>query len=203
MPIRNHRTTGGRDKEHTSDKRRKRQRPVAGDTHVAWTVAGPAFAVHVVCGPKGVRSVSFLKESRATSKSNPDAERQRRKFLRDHPWAGQLLTELGRYLNGEKASFAGIPLDLGESESFQAKVWRACAKITYGQTVTYAELAARTGRPNAARAVGQAMARNRLPILIPCHRVLRKDGRLGGFSAPGGTSLKRHLLAMEARAARG
>lgn len=100
--------------------------------------------------------------------------------------------------------FAGQPVrfrarvDLSEGTPFQQQVLRACAKIPYGQTVTYGTLAQRVGRPRAARAIGNAMARNPVPILIPCHRVVPRNGGLGGFSAEQGTALKQWLLAMEA-----
>ena len=67
-----------------------------------------------------------------------------------------------------------------------------------GETVSYAELAGRAGSPNAARAVGGVMAGNRVPLLVPCHRVVGAGGRLGGFSAPTGVELKKRLLALEA-----
>jgi methylated-DNA-[protein]-cysteine S-methyltransferase len=76
-------------------------------------------------------------------------------------------------------------------------VLEACRGIPYGRTTTYAELAAKAGNPRAARAAGSAMSHNPIPIIIPCHRVLHTGGGLGGFSAPGGLSLKERLLAME------
>ena len=72
-----------------------------------------------------------------------------------------------------------------------------CRKIPYGKTLSYGQLAAKAGRPGAARAVGNHMAGNRTPIIVPCHRVLPSGGGLGGFSAAGGVALKRRLLEME------
>lgn len=87
-------------------------------------------------------------------------------------------------------------LDWGGASEFNRKVWRACARIGFGQTVTYGELAAAVSRPEAARAVGGAMRCNPLPLLVPCHRVLASGrNRLGGFS--GGLALKAWLLAHE------
>jgi len=77
------------------------------------------------------------------------------------------------------------------------KVLRACRNIPHGQTATYGALAARVGSPAAARAVGGAMAANPIPLIIPCHRVLRADGGLGGFSTTGGTATKQRLLQHE------
>jgi methylated-DNA-[protein]-cysteine S-methyltransferase len=88
-------------------------------------------------------------------------------------------------------------LDLTELTDFQRRVSLACRQIAWGNTCTYGELATRIGSPRAARAVGSVMARNRLPIVIPCHRVLGTAGRLGGYSAPGGLDTKRRLLQLE------
>ena len=89
------------------------------------------------------------------------------------------------------------PLNLDGISPFARKVLGACRKIAYGRTATYGQLAARIGSAGAARAVGRVMARNPVPLLIPCHRVLRADGGLGGFSAPGGTLAKRRMLDQE------
>ena len=80
---------------------------------------------------------------------------------------------------------------------FARRVLAACRRIPYGQTLSYAELAAAAGSPGAARAVGSVMAQNRLPLLIPCHRVVGSRGKLGGFSAPGGLETKVRLLELE------
>ena len=80
---------------------------------------------------------------------------------------------------------------------FDRAVYRAARAIGPGETATYGELADRIGSPGQAREVGGAMARNRFPLIVPCHRVVAAGGRLGGFSAPGGPALKRRLLAIE------
>jgi len=74
------------------------------------------------------------------------------------------------------------------------QVLQACRNISFGQTRTYSDLAKQVGSPNAARAVGGVMAHNPIPLIIPCHRVLRTDGGLGGFSAPGGIAIKQKML---------
>jgi methylated-DNA-[protein]-cysteine S-methyltransferase len=78
---------------------------------------------------------------------------------------------------------------------FQRRVWAACAQVPYGATATYAELARIVGSPQGARAVGQALGANPLPVLVPCHRILASDGTLGGYG--GGLPMKRGLLALE------
>ncbi|PVV84097.1 hypothetical protein DD509_05190 [Dehalogenimonas alkenigignens] len=86
-------------------------------------------------------------------------------------------------------------LDLTGATEFQQQVYRAACGIPFGETKSYGELAAAIGKPGAARAVGQALGANPLPILIPCHRVVAADGGLGGFS--GGVETKQQLLEME------
>ena len=85
----------------------------------------------------------------------------------------------------------------GECTPFQRKVYEAILKIPRGQVRTYAQVARRVGRPKAARAVGQALKRNRWAPRIPCHRVVASGGKLGGYSARGGRAAKRRLLRRE------
>ena len=84
-----------------------------------------------------------------------------------------------------------------QGTKFQIKVWSELKKIPAGKTKTYKEIAIMTGHPKAARAVANACKRNPYPINIPCHRVIRSDGSLGGYSAPGGISKKKQLLKFE------
>jgi methylated-DNA-[protein]-cysteine S-methyltransferase len=98
-----------------------------------------------------------------------------------------------RYFRGEPVSWQGNPIpDYGD---FYSKVWKELVKVPFGKTISYGELAARAGSPRAARAVGSAMANNPIPILVPCHRVITSDGKLGGFG--GGLDMKRWLLRHE------
>ena len=93
--------------------------------------------------------------------------------------------------------FRDIPLDLSHLSPFQKRVVERCRRITQGRTRTYGELAALAGSSGAARAVGNVMANNRFPIIVPCHRVVGSAGSLGGFSAPQGTRLKLAMLRSE------
>lgn len=102
--------------------------------------------------------------------------------------------QLGEYLEGHRRRFE-VPVDLSACPAFQRRVLEACAAIDYAVVTTYAELARRVGHPGAARAVGTALARNPVPILVPCHRVLRRDGGLGGYLA--GLEWKQRLLRLE------
>lgn len=121
-------------------------------------------------------------------------------------WAGvsetpvsitQVIADLKRYLTGEKLPFSAIALDLSDVGPFHRRVYEAARTIGWGETTSYRELANRAGSPGAARAVGQALSQNPIAIIVPCHRILGSDGRLGGFSAHGGVHAKQHLLALE------
>ena len=113
----------------------------------------------------------------------------------DEPSVSPLVTqELTEYFAGTRQKFT-VPLDLGGVTDFRAAVLRELADVPYGKTTTYAELARAVGNPKAVRAVGSACATNPLPLFIPCHRVLRSDGQLGGYR--GGVEAKRFLLRME------
>lgn len=112
----------------------------------------------------------------------------------------ELAEQFEAFLAGRLSDF-DIPLDWADASTFERDVWQVCRQIPFGKTVSYKTLAERIGRPGGARAVGMAMANNRTPLLVPCHRVVRADGGLGGFSGPGGIDQKRALLAFEARAA--
>lgn len=104
---------------------------------------------------------------------------------------------LQRYFAGERVEFSPVPLDLAGCTPFQNAVYGVVAAIPYGAVRTYGEVARLLGSPTAARGVGSAMAANRLPIIIPCHRVVGAAGALTGYSAPGGVASKKWLLTME------
>ncbi len=114
-------------------------------------------------------------------------------------WNAPLLRRLQAFASGVSDDFRDVQLEPSRPSEFRRRVTRRCRRIPYGQTLTYGELAAAAGSPGAARAVGNCMAANRFPLIVPCHRVVAADGHIGHFSAPGGTGMKRRLLAMEAR----
>lgn len=103
-------------------------------------------------------------------------------------------TQLTEYFAAERQEFT-VPLDLPAAQRFRARAHRGLLDIAYGQTESYSALAARLGNPRAVRAVGSACATNPLPIIVPCHRVLRNDGSLGGYA--GGLEMKQYLLELE------
>lgn len=103
---------------------------------------------------------------------------------------------LESYFEGERTAL-DLPLDLEGFTPFQQAVYRVVAAIPYGTVLSYLEVAGACGSPRGARAIGGAMARNRLPIIVPCHRVVGASGVMTGFTAPGGIDSKRELLLME------
>lgn len=105
--------------------------------------------------------------------------------------------EVKRYMAGEKTEFDKIVLDLAGVGEFHRQLYEALRRVGWGKVTTYGELARQVDAPGAARAVGQAMGRNPIPIIIPCHRVLASGGKVGGFSAFGGGATKQRLLALE------
>ncbi len=113
-------------------------------------------------------------------------------------WCPPLLQKLHEYFAAKPVNFTDMPVGLPGLSGFAKRVLTACRAIPYGQVTTYSELARRVGKPQAARAVGSTLARNPLPLIIPCHRVIRSDSSLGGFSALGGLRLKASLLQLEA-----
>lgn len=110
-----------------------------------------------------------------------------------HPILRQAATELQEYLDGERTSFS-VPFSFGGT-GFQNEVWKQIARIPFGETITYSELARRAGAPDAVRAAGTATGRNPISIIVPCHRVVAKNGGLGGYA--GGLDRKKHLLQIE------
>jgi len=108
-----------------------------------------------------------------------------------------LIQRFRSYFSGHRTTFPD-ELDLSQATAFQRQVWEITRLIPYGDTRSYSWVAEQIGKPGAARAVGQALARNLLPIIVPCHRVVASDGKLGGYS--GGVEMKRYLLRLEASA---
>ncbi|MBB3145881.1 methylated-DNA-[protein]-cysteine S-methyltransferase [Phyllobacterium trifolii] len=110
----------------------------------------------------------------------------------------QAVAAAKRYFEGEEIDFFDFKLDLGEQDGFFEQIYAAARELGWGHTTTYGALAKQLGAgPEAARDVGQAMAKNPVPLIIPCHRVLAAGGKVGGFSAPGGSVAKARMLELE------
>jgi O-6-methylguanine DNA methyltransferase len=100
----------------------------------------------------------------------------------------------GSYIDFKKSKFA---LNWEELTDFSKKVLKVCNRIPLGQTITYSQLAKQAGFPKATRAAGSVLAKNQLPLIVPCHRVVRADGKIGKFSAAGGSKTKKKMLEYE------
>lgn len=116
------------------------------------------------------------------------------------PLFQDLVEQLRTYFSGREVTFPD-ELDLSGATTFQRRVWEKTRLIPYGETRSYAWVAKQVKQPGAARAVGQALSRNPLPIIIPCHRVVAADGKLGGYT--GGLEIKKCLLRLETSARNG
>jgi methylated-DNA-[protein]-cysteine S-methyltransferase len=116
----------------------------------------------------------------------------------ERDWHPELRRALEKYSQGRLVDLRPFQVELGASTPFRKRVLEAARRIPYGKTSTYGDLAARSGKPRAARAVGSAMATNPIAILVPCHRVVASGGAIGGYSCRTGVELKQRLLELEA-----
>ena len=152
-------------------------------------------------GPCGVawseRGLTRLQLPEADRQATEKRLRTGRTPAEPPPNIRDAIAQIQDYFAGREVDFSAIILDLKDTDPFRREIYRLARQIGWGQTATYGDLARLAGSPEAARDVGQAMGRNRIPLVIPCHRVLAAGNRIGGFSAPGGTLTKRYLLALE------
>ena len=165
-----------------------------GRTRVHAVVSTALGWVAVLATSRGIRYITLPKPTRAAALERlldeaGDIGREDPAALRE------VLERLQAYYAGAAVSFDDVPLDLDDFPPFYRAVWERARALPRGHTITYGELAMEVGRPAAARAVGQAMAHNPVPPIVPCHRVVARGGRLGGYG--GGLALKARLLAME------
>lgn len=151
-------------------------------------IVGPLI---IVCSDKGIRMIKQFQ-----------TVKQAQRFADDMPWQrdiaaiAPIASQLSDYFDGSLTDWS-VSLDL-QGTDMQQKVWHELWKVPYGQTISYTELAARSGYPKAMRAVGSACGKNPVPIIVPCHRIVAKDGGLGGFAW--GLPVKQRLLALESNA---
>jgi len=158
-------------------------------------VMTPAGMIGLSLSEKGITGIELPRRGKGSCRRAAGVRSVRRESG-PSPVGNRAAMQLRRYFAGERVTFH-LPLDLPQTTDFQQAVWKETAKIPYGETRSYAWIARRIGRPRAARAVGQALGANPVPVIIPCHRVISSAGTLGGFS--GGLSMKRYLLGVEAR----
>ncbi len=159
---------------------------------MAYTVFKTAAGwVGILGSAKGIKRITLPQTSREKAVAelgNSDGEKPAQNALAD------IQQRFISYFNGQNVEFPD-KLDLSDATPFQRTVWTTARQIPYGETRSYGWVAQKTGKPGAARAVGQALGSNPLPVIVPCHRVISSDGGLGGFS--GGLAMKRKLLALE------
>ncbi len=156
----------------------------------------PVGEVHLAATESGVCRVAWRVMDAKIFEGSLRHDFPDRALRRDPDALSGAETELNEYFAGERLEF-DVRLDLRRASDFELEVLSETQRIPFGSTVSYGELAGRIGRPGAARAVGNALRHNPVPILVPCHRVVRADGGLGGYGGPSGTPAKERLLALE------
>jgi methylated-DNA-[protein]-cysteine S-methyltransferase len=159
----------------------------------------PVGRLLLAATPRGLVRITFPIETPETVLEQL-AESVSPRILESPAKLDEVRRELDRYFEGELHDF-DVPLDWQLTRGFYRKVLRATARIPYGQTRSYSEMAKRAGSPRAVRATGTALGSNPLPIVVPCHRVLRSGGALGGYG--GGLDVKQALLELEGALAEG
>ncbi|MGN6378506.1 MAG: methylated-DNA--[protein]-cysteine S-methyltransferase [Gaiellales bacterium] len=156
-------------------------------------VDAPFGKLLVASTPTGLVRVAFARESH-DGVLQELSDRLSPRVLEAPSRLDEVRRELDDYFHGDRQRFE-VPIDWSLSRGFLRDARQACYAIPYGHVVTYSELAEAAGSPRAVRAAGNAMARNPIPIVVPCHRVVRTGGGLGGYG--GGLDVKRWLLALE------
>jgi methylated-DNA-[protein]-cysteine S-methyltransferase len=154
-----------------------------------------------VCGlawsERGVNRVVFPESSEAATRARLTRRDRDLPEATPPPAISAAIAAITALLETGRADLSAIALDMDGVDAEERAILEAARTVPPGSTITYGELAARIGQPRATREVGQAMARNRFPIVVPCHRVLAAGGGFGGFSAPGGLESKARLLTIE------
>jgi methylated-DNA-[protein]-cysteine S-methyltransferase len=151
---------------------------------IAWGARG-VVAVQLPEASESATVARLLRAHAGASRQHPEPDQRR------------IIDDIVALLAGQPRDLRHIRLDLRHVPPFHQRVFEVVRNIPPGRTRSYGEVAALCGERHAARAVGQAMARNPYPIIVPCHRVLAAGGKSGGFSAPGGVTTKLRLLAIE------
>jgi len=162
-----------------------------GTCGIAWRDGSDAAALLAVTSFQLPEDSAELTEARIARISGAETRSE------PPPRITAIISRVRQHLHGDVQDFRDITVDLAGVAPFVRKVCEAARQIPAGKTVTYAELAATLGQPEAVRAVARALGKNPIPLIIPCHRVVAAHGKPGGFSAPGGRVTKAKLLAIE------
>jgi O-6-methylguanine DNA methyltransferase len=150
-----------------------------------------AGKVYVLCTEHGLREVRLGRSGAPTGR---EARERGVHYVRRPRWTAAAVRALERFIDGA-AIPSDLALDLSEGTAFQRRVWDATRAVPWGEVVSYSEVAKRAGYPRAVRAVGNALGKNPVPIVVPCHRVVHFAGSIGGFTS--GLDWKRYLLSLE------
>ena len=164
--------------------------------HVFDTTIGPCG---VAWNARGLTAVQLPEKDRAATERRLAAKAASAGAAEPPPWVAAVIADIKRYLAGEPVDFSAVAVDLDALDPFRQRLYETMRSLAWGETTTYGELARQLGSTDweGARDVGEAMGRNPVPVVIPCHRVLAAGGKLGGFSAHGGAKTKAKLLALE------
>jgi methylated-DNA-[protein]-cysteine S-methyltransferase len=164
--------------------------------HIFDTAIGPCG---VAWNARGLTGVQLPEKDRATTERRLAAKAGSAGTAEPPPSVATIVADIQRYLAGEQVDFSAVAVDLDALDPYRQKLYGAMRSLAWGHTTTYGELAKQLGATDweGARDVGEAMGRNPVPVVIPCHRVLAAGGKLGGFSAHGGAKTKAKLLALE------
>ena len=162
--------------------------------HIGYLEESPLGRIYLAVSVHGLCKVSS--ESQTITQFAEEVEEiyPSMEIIFNNDLLSELMTKLKDYFSGERHNI-DFPLDLNSMTHFGEKVLMACSKVGYGETLSYGELAFRSGSPGASRAVGTVMSKNPLPIVIPCHRVISASGKIGGYT--GGLHKKRLLMTIE------
>jgi methylated-DNA-[protein]-cysteine S-methyltransferase len=157
----------------------------SGHAAIAWNAAGIS-ALRLPASSPAAAEHALLRRLPDAVRSEPPSD------------VSDVIAAAQHYFEGAETDFSDVPIDFGEQEPLFAQIYAAVRRLGWGQTTTYGAVAKELGAgPEVARDVGRAMAMNPLPLIIPCHRVLAAGGKVGGFSAPGGSDSKAKMLAIE------
>lgn len=153
----------------------------------------PIGSLYIASTEEGICKISLMNSEDEFLREIKNKAGDCRALHDPDPFKG-LIDELDRYFGGRPVKFSS-PISFVEGTDFQRRVWRTVMRIPYGHISTYGEIAKKVGVPGGARAVGSALRRNPILLLVPCHRVVRSDGGLGGFGL--GPHVKKYLLKLE------
>jgi O-6-methylguanine DNA methyltransferase len=172
-------------------KKAERRAPLKLEPIAVASLRTRAGRVFVLCSERGLREVRL---GGSEKPSRREAKERGVRYVRRPRWTSAAVRALERFVRGGEIP-ADLPLDLEAGTPFQRRVWEATRAVPWGQVVSYTDIAKRAGYPRAVRAVGNALGRNPVPIVVPCHRVVHFAGSIGGFTS--GLDWKRYLLSLE------